>query len=62
METLVKVIGIFLGLIVIFVLFREIITWYFKLNKIVTILDRIEENTRPKNTVREPLESSSDLV
>lgn len=32
-----------------FILLREILTWYWKVNKIVNLLEKIEENTRPKN-------------
>jgi hypothetical protein len=48
--------------IVAFIIGREIICWYFKINKIVALLERIEENTRPKGLVREPLEKSEDLI
>lgn len=37
--------------IVIFVALREVLTWYWKLNKISNLLEKIEENTRPKNSV-----------
>ncbi len=32
-------------LIVIFLLLREFWCWYFKINKIVTLLEKIEKNT-----------------
>jgi hypothetical protein len=32
--------------IIVFVIFREIVTWYWKINKIVSLLEQIEENTR----------------
>jgi hypothetical protein len=42
---------IFLGSVIIFVLItREVVTWYWKLNKISDLLEKIEENTRPKGT------------
>ena len=37
-----------------FIIGREIICWYFKINKIVSLLENIEENTRPKDVKREP--------
>jgi len=45
-----------------FIIGREVIAWYFKINKIVALLERIEENTRPKGLVREPLEKSENLI
>lgn len=48
--------------IVLFVIGREIICWYFKVNKVIALLERIEENTRPKGLVREPLEKSDNLI
>lgn len=38
----------------VFFVIREVLTWYWKLNKIVNLLEKIEENTRkteapPKN-------------
>lgn len=32
-----------------FLLFREIVTWYWKINKIVDLLEKIEKNTRKEN-------------
>lgn len=29
-----------------FVLIRELITWYWKINRIIELLEKIEENTR----------------
>lgn len=55
------IIGI-LASIVLIIVFREMFCWYFKINKIVALLERIEENTRPKGLVREPLENSEDLI
>lgn len=37
--------------ILVFVALREVLTWYWKLNKISNLLEKIEENTRPKNSV-----------
>jgi hypothetical protein len=38
---------IYIGLaIIVFIICREILTWYFKINKIVNLLERIEKNTR----------------
>lgn len=35
-----------IAIIVVFFLIREILTWYWKINKIVSLLEDIEENTR----------------
>lgn len=32
-----------------FLALREVVTWYWKLNKISNLLEKIEENTRLKN-------------
>lgn len=37
---------ILLGVIIFFFLIREILTWYWKINKVIRILERIERNTR----------------
>lgn len=39
----------FVFTIIIFIIFREVLTWYWKLNKISDLLEKIEENTRSKN-------------
>jgi len=44
-----KTIGITL---ILFLLFREIVTWYWKLNEIVNLLKEIRENTR-KEEIKE---------
>lgn len=36
--------------VLLFLIIREILTWYWKLNRIVTLLEKIEKNTRPTNT------------
>ncbi|MBP7741105.1 MAG: hypothetical protein KA104_00240 [Candidatus Pacebacteria bacterium] len=36
--------------IILFFLLREVFTWYWKINRIVVLLEKIEQNTRP-NTV-----------
>lgn len=33
-----------------FMVIRELVTWYWKINKIVDRLDQIEKNTRPKDS------------
>lgn len=38
--------------ILIFFALREILTWYWKLNKISNLLEKIEENTRSKTPVK----------
>jgi len=35
-----------IGIIVSFLVCREIVTWYWKINKIIRLLGRIERNTR----------------
>ena len=40
-----------------FLIIRELVTWYFKLNEIVSLLREIRDNTRPVNLSR-----SSDPV
>ena len=37
--------------LVLFIIGRELIAWYFKINKIVSLLGDIEENTRPKDKI-----------
>ena len=34
--------------IIVFFLIREILLWYWKVNKIVGLLEKIEQNTRPR--------------
>lgn len=53
-----NIITLILGGIVLFILGREIVAWYFKTNKIISTLERIEENTRSKELTRELLEKS----
>ena len=45
-----------IGGIIFFFLIREILTWYWKVNKAIRILERIERNTR-KEGVRYPDEN-----
>ena len=37
-------------LIVLFVACREVVCWYLKINKILPLLEKIEENTRKATT------------
>lgn len=39
---------LFWGLIF-FMVIRELVTWYWKINKITDLLDKIEKNTRQKD-------------
>jgi hypothetical protein len=39
--------------ILIFLVFREVVTWYWKINKIVSLLEQIEENTRKPDDNKE---------
>ncbi|MEX0931853.1 MAG: hypothetical protein WDZ88_03840 [Candidatus Paceibacterota bacterium] len=34
--------------VIFFLIFRELVTWYWKLNRIIELLEEIKENTRPK--------------
>lgn len=36
----------FFFFLAVFLIFREVVTWYFKLSRIVELLEKIEENTR----------------
>jgi len=50
------ILSIFIGLIgvsVFFLLIREIVAWYLKINQIKRLLERIEENTRKQDSVQE---------
>lgn len=40
----------FLVIFFIFLIIREVVVWYFKINKILGLLTKIEENTR-KDTI-----------
>ena len=54
MDTEKVIIGIIIGIIgmtVFFLVIREIVTWYWKINKIVRSLDKIEKNTRKKGVI-----------
>ncbi len=43
---------IFIGIIILlFLLFREILTWYWKINKIVSLLEDIKWNTEREEDV-----------
>lgn len=33
-----------------FFILREAVTWYWKINRSIELLEKIEENTRPKET------------
>lgn len=54
----VTLIFILLGIVILFFLLREILTWYWKINKQIELLEKIEQNTRPKEMFHEPLEKS----
>jgi hypothetical protein len=40
-----------------FFILREVVTWYWKVNRVVELLEQIEENTRPGGLKREKQES-----
>jgi hypothetical protein len=44
-----NILEILLILFLFFLLIREFVTWYWKLNRIVNLLEKIEENTRKEN-------------
>ena len=45
--TAFMVLGVFIFVVVIlFLIFREMVTWYWKINEVITLLAKIEENTR----------------
>ena len=48
MDIKIIIIGIIaiIVMITLFLIGREIVTWYWKINKIIRLLDRIERNTR----------------
>jgi hypothetical protein len=37
--------------VIFFFLVREVLVWYWKINKIVSLLEKIEENTRDKKVI-----------
>lgn len=41
-----SLIGLILIALIIFLIIREFLTWYWKINRIVELLERIEENTK----------------
>ena len=45
-------------LVGLFLLFRAVMLWYWKIDKIVDQLERIERNTRPQKTVIASSESA----
>jgi hypothetical protein len=47
--------------IVVFLVFREVLTWYWKINKMVDLLEKIEKNTRVSEVEEEiPTNSVSE--
>ena len=44
-------ISIFFGIFIFFIL-REVITWYWKINKAIDLLEKIEKNTRKEEVVK----------
>lgn len=51
------IIIIVLGIIIIYFILREVRTWYWKINEQIELLKKIEENTRPKTTKIEDINS-----
>lgn len=53
----------YLGLaIIVFLIFREVLTWYWKTNQIVDLLKQIEKNTRASEIEIEKEMPSTDSV
>lgn len=44
------------GCLIFFLFIREILTWYWKIDKMIEILEQIEENTRPRKIIKESSE------
>lgn len=40
----------------VFLVLREVFTWYWKINKIVVLLEQIEENTRPQKEIKKEVQ------
>jgi len=36
-------------ILVLFIVVRYVLLWYWKIDRTITLLEKIEENTRPKN-------------
>lgn len=47
------VIIIIFGIIILYFILRELRTWYWKINRQIELLEKIEKNTRPKNNQEE---------
>lgn len=45
--SLLDVLVAFAYVAIFFFIIREVIMWYWKINKIIDLLEKIEENTRP---------------
>jgi len=43
-ENILTILGYIAGVILVFLLIRELVTWYWKINRIVESLDRIDSN------------------
>jgi uncharacterized membrane protein required for colicin V production len=52
-EIILQILGYILGAIIVFLLIREVVTWYWKINKIVDTLDRIDSNLQYIATILE---------
>lgn len=44
------------GFMIVVILVRETLTWYWKINKVVELLEKIEENTRPRKIIEKASE------
>lgn len=44
--------------LVLFLLGREIVCWYFKINKIVELLETLVKNTQPKESKTETVQNN----
>jgi heme exporter protein D len=46
--------GVAVGIIIFFILIREFVCWYFKINQRIAILKKIERNSRPMKSSLTP--------
>lgn len=45
-----------LGIFIVFLIIRELVLWYWKISKIVSLLEKIEKNTRKEDKTTEKKE------
>lgn len=54
MALILSFLPVIIFFIVIFLMFREVMTWYWKINKIVELLERIDRNIRKQVNFIQP--------